>query len=183
MGSVLTINLRLGPSMFVDAFLGSGVPVAGDPVTSFENVPLLGLRTATVVNNCNPMVGDIVKVRFIARNCGEKRLEITPCHPRGSVADDEHLEDGLVTLLPGESLEHSVFRSWDAPGEHQFTLAYQARCAGQPFAHLVYPTVAIHVRALEGSKLMYWVRCARAAVVARIIGDAYSESLESRGTG
>ena len=63
-------------SMLVDAFLGSGVRLGGDPITSFWNVSLLGLRTATVVNNCSPLVRDVVKVRFIATNCGERRLEI-----------------------------------------------------------------------------------------------------------
>jgi hypothetical protein len=85
----------------------------------------------------------------------------------------------LITLPPGESLEHSVFRFWDAPGVHQLTVAYFARSAGRPFARLAYPTVAIHVRAPEGGRLMYWVRGARAALVARIGEGAYSELLES----
>ena len=149
--------------MFVDAFLGSGVPLAGDPITSFWNVSLLGLRTATVVNNCNPLVRDIVKVRFIATNCGERRLEIVFPRQDGRERDREHSEDNLTTLLPGESLEYSVFRTWDAPGEHQLSLAYEARCAGQPFARLAYPAVAIHVRPPEANKLMHWILCARAA--------------------
>jgi hypothetical protein len=149
--------------MFVDAFLGSGVPLAGEPITSFENVSLLGLRIATVVTNCKPMVRDIVKVRFIATNCGERRLQLVLPHEDGSEREREHSEDNLRTLRPGESLEWSVFRSWDAPGEYPVTLAYEARCAGQPFARLAYPTVAIHVRAPEVSKLMHWIVCARAA--------------------
>lgn len=149
--------------MFVDAFLGSGVPVAGDPITSFQNVSLLGLRTATVLDNCNPMVRDVVKFRFIATNCGERRLEIVrPCQD-GRELDPAHSEDNSITLLPGESSEYSIFRSWDAPGKHQLTMAYKARCAGQPFARLAYPTVAIHVRPPEANSLMHWILWARAA--------------------
>lgn len=151
------MNFRM--SMFVDAFLGSGVPLAGDPVTSFRNVPLLELRTATVLNNCEPRVRDVVKVRFIATNCRERPLEIVFPKER----DREHSADSRTTLLPGESLEYSVFRAWDAPGEHQLTLAYEARCAGQPFARLACPTVAIHVRSPEANKLLHWILCARAA--------------------
>jgi hypothetical protein len=33
--------MKFRMSMFVDAFLGSGVPLAGDPITSFQIVPLL----------------------------------------------------------------------------------------------------------------------------------------------
>jgi hypothetical protein len=155
--------MKFRMSMFVDAFLGSGVPLAGDPITSFRNVPLLGLRTATVLNNCKPMVRDVVKVRFIATNCGERRLEIVLPRQDGRERERQHSEDKLTTLLPGESLEYSVFRSWDAPGEHQLTFAYEARCAGQPFARLAYPAVAIHVRPPEANKLMHWILCARAA--------------------
>jgi hypothetical protein len=155
--------MKFRMSMFVDAFLGSGVPVAGDPITSFRNVSLLGLRTATVVNNCNPMVRDVVKVRFIATNCGERGIEIAPPRQGGRERDREHSEDNLTTLLPGESVEYWVFRSWDVPGEHQLTLAYEARCAGQPFARLAYPTVAIHVEPPEASKLMHWISSVRAA--------------------
>jgi hypothetical protein len=67
-------QMKFKMSLFVDAFLGSGVPLAGDPITSFQNVPLLGLQTATVLDNCAPMARDVVKVRFIARNCGERLL-------------------------------------------------------------------------------------------------------------
>jgi hypothetical protein len=156
-------QMKFRMSIFVDAFLGSGVPLAGDPITSFQNVSLLGLRTATVLDNCNPMVGDVVKVRFISTNCGEGRLEIVPPGQDGRQRDPEPSENSVVTLLPGESLEYSVFRSWDAPGEHQLTLAYEARCAGQPFARLAYPTVAIHVRPLEANKFIHWILWARAA--------------------
>jgi hypothetical protein len=155
--------MKFRMSMFADAFLGSGVPIAGDPITSFRNVSLLGLRTGTILDNCNPMVRDVVKVRFIATNCGERRLEIVLPHQDGGERDHEHSEDNLTTLLPGESLEYSVFRSWDAPGEHQLTLAYEARYAGQPFARLAYPAVAIHVRPPEAHKWMYWILCAHAA--------------------
>ena len=143
--------------MFVDAFLGSGVPLGGDPITSFWNVPFLGLRTATVVNSCNPLVRDVVKVRFIATNCGERRLEIIFPIPDSRDRDHEHSEDNLTTLLSGESIEYSVFRKWDAPGEHQLTLAYEARWAGQPFARLACPKVAIRVKPPEANKLMHWV--------------------------
>jgi hypothetical protein len=155
--------MKFRMSWFVDAFLGSGVPLAGDPITSFQNVPLLELRTATIVNNRNPMVRDIVKVRFIATNCGGRRLQILrPCQD-GRQLDQEHSEHNSITLLPGESLEYSVFHSWDAPGQHQLTLGYVARWASQPFARLTYPTVIIHVRPLEANKLMHRIFCARAA--------------------
>jgi hypothetical protein len=149
--------------MFVDAFLGSGVPIAGDPITSFRNVSLLGLRTATVLDNCNPRVRDVVKVRFIATNCGERPLEIVSPSHEDEERDREHSQDNVTTLLPGESLEYSVFRSWDAPGEHQLALPYEARCAGRPFARLTYPAVAILVRPPEANKLMHSIFCARAA--------------------
>jgi len=150
-------------SMFVDAFLGSGVPLAGDPITSFWNVSMLGLRTATVVNNCNPVVRGVVKVRFIATNCGERRIEIVFPRQDGGKRDDEHPRDNVTTLLPGESLEYSVFRTWDAPGEHQLTLAYEARCVGQPFARLACPAVAIRVRPPEVNKWLHWILCVRVA--------------------
>jgi hypothetical protein len=155
--------MKLRMSMFVDAFLGSGVPVAGDPITSFQIVPLLGLRTGTVLDNCRPMVQKVVKLRFIAMNCGERRLEIVRSIQDGRERDDEYSANNSVTLLPGESLEFSIFRSWDAPGEQQVTLAYEARCAGLPFARLAYPTVAIHVRPPEANRLMHWVLWAHAA--------------------
>ena len=149
--------------MLVDAFLGSAVPLDGDPVTSFQNVPLLGLRTATILYNSNPMVRDVVKVRLIARNCGERRLEIVRRCQDDRALHGEYSEEDLVGLLPGESLEYTVFRSWDGPGEHQFNLGYAARCAGRPFARLAYPTVAVHVRPAEASTLVHWILCARAA--------------------
>ena len=158
-------------SMFVDAFLGSGVPLAGDPITSFRNVSLLGLRTATVLDNCNPMVRDVVKVRFIATNCGERRIEIVLARQDPNERDREYSEDSLTTLLPGESLEYSVFRSWDAPGKHQLTLAYEARCAGQPFARLAYPAVPIHVRPPEANKLMHEFKMAMALTGRRTIAE------------
>jgi len=146
--------------MFVDAFLGSGVPLSGDPITSFEIVPLLGLRTGTILNNRRLMVRDVLKVRFIAINCGERRLEIA----RSFLADGErHREDAernAITLLPGESIEHSIFRSWDTPGEHQVTLAYEVRCDGHPFARVTYPRVPVHVRA-PLTHWNSWVRVAR----------------------
>jgi hypothetical protein len=155
--------MKFRMSTFVDSFLGSGVPLAGDPVTSFQIVPLLGLRTGTVLDNCRPMVRDVVKVRFIATNCGERRLEIVRCVQDGQARDQEHSENNSIALLPGESLRFSIFRSWDAPGEHQLTVAYEARCAGLPFARLAYPAVAIHVRPPEADKLMHWILWARAA--------------------
>jgi hypothetical protein len=145
--------------MFVDAFLGSGVPLGGDPITSFQIAPLLGLRTATILDNCNPMVRGLVKARFIATNCGERGIEVVRCVQAGRERDHEYSEHNAITLLPGESLEYSIFRSWDAPGAHQLTLAYEARCAGHPFARLTYPAVAIHVRA----PLAPWSLWARAA--------------------
>ena len=155
--------MKMRLSMFVDAFLGSGVPLAGDPVTSFWNVPLLGLRTATVVNNCKPLVRDVVKVRFIATNCGQRRIEMVFPRQNGRERERGHPQHDLTTLLPGESLEYSVFRTWDAPGEHQLSLAYEARCAGQPFARLAYPTVAVRVRTPDADRLMPWIWWARAA--------------------
>ena len=155
--------MKFRMSMFVDAFLGSGVPIAGDPITSFQTAPLLGLRTGTVLDNCKPMVRDVVKLRFIATNCGERRLEIVRSIEDDRERDDEYSANNSATLLPGESLEFSIFRSWDAPGEHQVTLAYEARRPGLPFARLAYPTVAIHVSRPEANKLMHWILCARAA--------------------
>jgi hypothetical protein len=149
--------------MFVDAFLGSGVPLAGDPITSFQIVPLLGLRTGTVVDNCRPRVQDVVKVRFIATNCAERRLEVVRSIESGRERDNEYSDNNSITLLPGESLEFSFFRSWDAPGEHQLTVAYEARCAGLPFARLAYPTVVVRVRPPEPDKLMHWILWARMA--------------------
>jgi hypothetical protein len=148
--------------MLVDAFLGSAVPLAGDPITSFQNVPFLGLRTATILYNSNPMVRDVVKVRLIARNCGERRLEIVRTCQDGSTLHCEYSEEDLVGLLPGESLEYTAFRSWDGPGEHH-TLGYVARCAGRPFARLAYPTVAVHVRPAEANTLVHWILRSRAA--------------------
>jgi hypothetical protein len=149
-------------SMFGDAFLGSGVPLAGDPITSFQLVPLLGLRAATVLDNCRPVVRDIVKVRFIATNCGEKRLEVVRSIEADRDRDHEYSERNSITLLPGESSEFSIFRSWDAPGQHQLTLAYEARGDDLPFARLTYPTVAIHVRVPDTNILMNWILWARA---------------------
>ncbi len=157
------VQMKFGMSMFVDAFLGSGVPLGGDPITLFQNVPVLGLRTATVLNNRYPMVQDVVKVRFIATNCGAVPLEIVPASKDDRELSREHTEDSFITLLPGESIDYSIFRSWDAPGEHQLTLAYKARCAGLPFARLTYPAVAIHVRPPQADKLMHWIGWARAA--------------------
>ncbi len=155
--------MKLRMSMFVDAFLGAGVPLAGDPITSFENVSLLGLRAGTVLNNCRPTVRDVVKVRFIATNCGERRLEIILPLQVGRERDWEHSEDNVITLLPGESIEYSVFRSWETPGEHQLALAYEARRPGQPFARLAYPRVTLHVRPPEANKLVHWISILRAA--------------------
>ena len=155
-------QMKFRLSMLVDAFLGSGVPLAGDPLTSFQNVSLLGLRTATVVYTCNPMVRDVVKVRLLATNCGQRQVEILPLRHEGRKRDQEHSDDNLVTLLHGESLEYWAFRSWDVPGEHQLALAYEARCAGQPFARLAYPAVTIHVRPPEADNLRHWILCAGA---------------------
>jgi hypothetical protein len=147
-------------SIFGDAFLGSGVPLAGDPITLFQLVPLLGLRTATVLDNCRPMVRDVVKARFIATNCGERRLEIVRCIRDGRERDDDYAEKNSLTLLPGESVEFSIFRSWDAPGEHQLNLAYEARCDDLPFAKLHYPAVTIDV-VPPLMPWMSWVRATR----------------------
>jgi len=149
--------------MCIDAFLVSGVPLAGDPITLFQNVSLLGLRTGTVLNNCKPAVRDVVKIRFIATNCGERRIEIVRSIQDGQERDRDYSENNSITLLPGESLEFSIFRSWDAPGDHQLTVAYEARCAGLPFARLSYPTVAIRVRLPEADKLMHWILGVRPA--------------------
>ena len=149
--------------MFADAFLGSGVPLAGEPITAFENVPVLGLRTGTVLNNSYPSVGAVVKLRFIATNWGQAPLEIIPAPKDGRGSNHQPSEESLTTLLPGESLNYSVFRSWDTPGEQRFTLAYEARCAGLPFARLAYPTVAVHVRPPQADKLERWILWRRAA--------------------
>ena len=93
------------------------------------------------------MVRDVVKVRFTATNCGKRPIEVVRCVQEDRERDHEYSERNASTLLPGESLEYSIFRSWDTPGEHRLTLAYEARCAGHPFARLTYPTVAIRVRA------------------------------------
>jgi hypothetical protein len=153
-------------SMFVDAFLGSGVPLGGEPITSFRNVSPLELRTATVLNNSKPNVRDIVKIRFLATNYGNRRLEIIFPGQDARERDCEPSEDNRLTLLPGESLEYSVFRSWDAPGEHKLTLAYEARCAGQPFARLACPAVAIRVGSPQVNRWPHWILCAR--VLARL---------------
>ena len=76
-------------SMFGDAFLGSGVPLAGDPITSFQPVPLLRLRSATVLDNSRSMVHDVMKARFIATNCGERRLEIVQRIQDSGERDDD----------------------------------------------------------------------------------------------
>jgi hypothetical protein len=150
--------MRFRMSTFVDAFLGSGVPLGGDPITSFQIFPFLGLRTATVLDNCKPMVGDVVKARFIATNCGERKLEVVRAVQASRERDYECSKPKANALLPGESLEYSIFRSWDTAGEHQLNFAFDVRRDGQPFARLTYPTVAIHVRA----PLMHWIFWARA---------------------
>lgn len=144
--------------MFADAFQGSGVPLAGDPVTSFELVPLIGLRAGTVVDNSRPEVRDVIKARFIATNCGERPIEIVRSIQNRRDRDDDYWGKNSTSLLPGESLEFCTFRSWDAPGKHQLTVAYAVRCAGHPFARLTYPIVAIHV----GRPLMPWMLWVRA---------------------
>src|SRR5579864_4695040 len=116
--------MKFRPSIFVDAVLGSGVPLGGDPITSFQVIPLLGLRTATVLDNCKPMVRDVVKIRFKATNYGEREIEVVRCIHEDRERDQEYSGSNATILLPGESLEYSVFRSWDAPGEHQITLGY-----------------------------------------------------------
>ena len=139
--------MKFGLSMFADAFLGSGVPLGGDPLTSFQVFPFLGLRTATILDTCKLMVGDVVKGRFIATNCGARRLEVVRAIDTGCEPDQEYSERNAVILIPGASVEYSVCRSWDRPGQHQFTLAYEVRYSGHPFARLTYPTVAVHVTA------------------------------------
>ena len=121
--------------MFADAFLGAGVPLEGDPITSFQIISLLGLRVGTVLNKSRPKVGEVVKVRLIATNCGGSLVDVNPL-----------LKDNLITLRPGESTECSVFRFWDAPTEQQLAFAFEARRPGEPFARLTFPTVSIHVR-------------------------------------
>ena len=148
-------------SLFANAFLGSGVPLAGDPITSFQNVSLLELRTGTVVNNCKPTVRDVVKTRFMATNSGDRPLEIIPLLQVGRERD--HSEDNVITLLAGETIEYTIFRSWETPGEYQLTLAYEARRPGQPFARLAYPKVTIQVSSLEASKLIHWISYFRTA--------------------
>ena len=128
--------------MFADSFLGAGVPLGGDPITSFENVSLLGLRIGTVLNNCRPTPGEVVIVRLIATNCGKNLIDLNPL-----------LNDSLIALLPGLSTECSVFRSWEIPGEQQLALAFEARRTGEPFARLTYPTVSIHVRDARANKI------------------------------
>jgi hypothetical protein len=145
-------HMKLGSSKLVAAFLGSGVPLGGDPITSFQTIPILGLRTATILDNCSPIVHDIVRVRFIATNYGEKPLQVI-----GSVAavrerNHECSQHNATTLLPGESIELSFFRCWDSPGDHRVIMAYEARCAAQPFARLAYPTVTVHVRRSEANQ-------------------------------
>ena len=154
-----SVQMKFRMSMFVDAFLGSGVPLGGDPVTSFQNVSLLDLRTATVLDNCRPMARDIVKVRVIATNCGERPIEIVPLCQGGKERDRESAENNAIILLPGESIQRSIFRSWEAPGEHRLNLAYEARCDGQPFARLAYPKITINVRPPE----MHWIWFIRTA--------------------
>jgi hypothetical protein len=159
--------------MFLDAFLGAGVPLGGDPVTSFQNVSLLGLRTGTVLNNSKPRVGDVVKVRLIATNCGERGLEIIPLVQAGRERDWDPSQDNVLTLPPGQSVESSVFRSWEAAGEHQLALTFTARRPGKPFTRLVYPLVTIHVGHPEGNRLNHWIACLRAV-------HPQAESSESR---
>src|SRR5579862_8328918 len=118
--------MKFRPSTLVDAFLGSDVPLGGDPITSFHVVPLLGLRTATVLNNSSPVVRDVVKVRFMATNCGKRPIEVVRCVQADREQEHEYSESNATALLPGESLEYSIFRSWDTPGEHQLTLTYEA---------------------------------------------------------
>ena len=150
-------------SMFVDAFVGSGVPLAGDPITSFQNISLLGLRTGTVVDNRKPTVRDVVKVRIIATNCGHRPIEIVPLCEVSNGRDREPSENNVITLVPGASIQHSIFRSWEAPGERQLSFSYEARCDSQPFARLTYPSATVHVRPAGVNGLIYWVWCLRAA--------------------
>jgi hypothetical protein len=145
--------MKFGTSTFVDAFLGSGVPLGGDPITSFQIVPILGLRTATILHNCRPMVRNTIRVRFIATNCGERRLQVVRSVEAGRERNHECSERNATMLLPGESLEFSLFRSWDSPGDHQVTMEYEARCAAQPFARLAYPTLTVRVRRPEANEV------------------------------
>ena len=128
--------------MFADSFLGAGVPLEGDPITAFQNVSLLGLRVGTVLNNCRPMVGEVVRVRLIATNCGGSLVDVNPL-----------LADNLITLRPGESTECSVFRSWEAPADQQLAFAFEARRLGEPFAQLTFPTVSIRVRHAQANQI------------------------------
>ncbi len=134
--------MHFGLSMFADSFLGAGVPLEGDPITAFQNVSLLGLRVGTVLNNCRPTVGEVVKVRLIATNCGVSLVDFNPL-----------LKDNLIALRPGESTECSVFRSWEAPAEQQLAFPFEARRPGEPFARLTYPAVCIHVRHAQANQI------------------------------
>jgi hypothetical protein len=109
------------------------------------------------------MLRDIVKVRFIATNCGEHRLDLVRSTQSAPERDDRYSENNSIPLLPGESSEFSSFRSWDIPGEHQLTLAYEVQRDGLPFARLTYPAVAIHVNSPELNKLVHWLWWARPA--------------------
>lgn len=96
--------MKLRISVFRDAFLGTGVPLGGDPITTFQIVPLLELRTATVLDNCKPIVRDLVKVRFIATNCGVREIDIVRCVEPDHGQDQEDSERNAIALPPGESL-------------------------------------------------------------------------------
>jgi hypothetical protein len=76
-------------------------------------------------------------------------IEVVRSVPAHRERDQQYSEHNSITLLPGESFEYCVFRSWNAPGAHKLILTYEARCADHPFARLTYPTVAVQVRAPE----------------------------------
>ena len=142
------IAMTLKMSMILDAFQGSGVPLCGDPITSVHCVPLLGLRTMTVLNNCKPSVQEVIKLRFIATNCSKNPIEIIPYCEAGS-----HSKHNVTVLLPGDSSDFSVFRSWEFPSHHKVTMAYEARGVGRNFARLSYPLVTIDVKAWPNKSL------------------------------
>ena len=102
-------QMKFRMSLFVDAFLGSGVPIAGDPITSFQIVPLLGLRTGTVLDNCKPMAQDVVKLRFIATNCGERRLEIVRSIQDDRERDDEYSANNSISHGKSRCRNHTSF--------------------------------------------------------------------------
>ena len=65
------------------------------------------------------MLRDVVKVRFIATNCGERRLDLVRSSQNAQERDHQYSENNSIPLLPGESSEFCTFRSWDARAAHR----------------------------------------------------------------